>query len=63
MQCPECTGVDIGDKILFIDRQTVAGLSLSQVGARMAGPEGLSFFFFCVAAVGSGNRVHAPPNL
>jgi len=37
--------VDIGDKILFIDRQTVAGLSLSQVGARMAGPEGLSLFF------------------
>ena len=33
-------GVEIGDKILAIDRQSVAGLSLADVGARMGGPEG-----------------------
>ena len=35
-----CPGVQIGDKILSIDRQTVAGLSLSDVGMRMGGMEG-----------------------
>ena len=34
------SGVQIGDKILSIDHQTVAGLSLSDVGMRMGGPEG-----------------------
>jgi len=33
-------GVQIGVKILSIDRQTVAGLSLSDIGMRMGGPEG-----------------------
>ena len=37
-----CPGVQIGDKILSIDRQTVAGLSLSDVGMRMGGMEGTS---------------------
>ena len=36
-------GVQIGDKILSIDRQTVAGLSLAEVGMRMGGLEGLGF--------------------
>ena len=33
-------GVEIGDKILSIDKESVAGLSLSEVGMRMGGPEG-----------------------
>ena len=34
------SGVQIRDKILSIDHQTVAGLSLSDAGMRMGGAEG-----------------------